>query len=84
MSSDNFLRNGEAESSATFFSRSKKGVNEFKADKAASVKYTEALVDTPQGQRALTTTEDAGLVARLQQEEFVGRRVRVDQNTLTV
>jgi catecholate siderophore receptor len=28
--------------------RSKKGVNEFKADKAASVKYTEALVDTPQ------------------------------------
>ena len=41
-----------------------------------------ALVDTPQGQRALTTTEDAALIARLQQEEFVGRRVRVDQNEL--
>ena len=41
-----------------------------------------ALVDTPQGRRALTTTEDAGLVARLQQQEFVGRRVQVAQNTL--
>lgn len=28
--------------------RSKKAVNDFKADKAASAKYTEALVDTPQ------------------------------------
>ena len=41
-----------------------------------------ALVDTPQGQRAMTTTEDAALIARLQQEEFVGHRVRVDQNEL--
>ena len=41
-----------------------------------------ALVDTPQGQRAMTTTGDAALITRLQQEEFVGRRVRVDQNEL--
>ena len=40
-----------------------------------------ALVDTPQGQRAIATTEDAVLVQRLQQdEEWVGRTVRVDQN----
>lgn len=35
------------------------------------------LVDTPQGQRALATTEDAGWIARLQDEEWVGREVHV-------
>lgn len=35
------------------------------------------LVDVPDGQRALATSEDAGWLARLQQEECVGRDVRV-------
>lgn len=35
------------------------------------------LVDVPGGQRALATTEDAAWVARLQQEEWVGRDVRI-------
>ena len=35
------------------------------------------LADVPGGQRALATTEDASWVARLQQEEYVGRDVRI-------
>jgi acetyl-CoA C-acetyltransferase len=35
------------------------------------------LVDVPGGQRALATTEDAAWVARLQDEECIGRDVRV-------
>ena len=38
------------------------------------------LADTPDGRRALVTSEDAGLVARLQESEFVGQNVNVDQN----
>ncbi len=41
-----------------------------------------ALVDVSPTERALATTEDAGLVARLQEAEFVGRTVRIDQNRL--
>ncbi|MES2535359.1 MAG: acetyl-CoA acetyltransferase [Pseudomonadota bacterium] len=41
-----------------------------------------ALVDTPQGQRAMTTTEDPVLIAQMQEEEFVGRRVKIQQNRL--
>lgn len=41
-----------------------------------------ALVDTPQGQRAMTTTEDPTLIARMQEDEFVGRQVQIEQNTL--
>ncbi|MGE4242706.1 hypothetical protein [Ramlibacter sp.] len=36
------------------------------------------LVDTPQGERALATTEDPAWVERLQQEEWVGRGVDVE------
>ncbi len=39
-----------------------------------------ALADTPDGRRALVTSEDAGLIARLQESEFVGRTVRVEHN----
>jgi acetyl-CoA C-acetyltransferase len=35
------------------------------------------LVDVPGGQRALATTEDADWVERLQQDEWVGREVRI-------
>ena len=35
------------------------------------------LADVPDDQRALATTEDAAWVTRLQQEEFVGRDVRI-------
>ena len=38
------------------------------------------LADTPDGRRALVTSEDAGLIARLQESEFVGQNVNVDQN----
>ena len=41
-----------------------------------------ALVDTLQGQRAMTTTENPALIARLQEEEFVGRRVQINDNEL--
>ena len=41
-----------------------------------------ALVDTPQGQRAMTTTEDAALIARMQLDECVGQQLRVEQNIL--
>ena len=41
-----------------------------------------ALVDTVQGQRAMTTTEDAALIARMEREEFVGRGVQVENNSL--
>jgi acetyl-CoA C-acetyltransferase len=35
------------------------------------------LLDTPQGQRALATTDDPGWIERLQQDEWVGRSVPV-------
>lgn len=38
------------------------------------------LADTAPGQRALITTEDPGLIRRMQEEEFVGRTVRVEHN----
>lgn len=41
-----------------------------------------ALVDTPQGQRALATTEDAALVAEMERQELVGRPVRVLGNVI--
>ena len=41
-----------------------------------------ALVDTDRRQRALTTTSDPALIARLEHEEFVGRRVRIKDNVL--
>lgn len=42
------------------------------------------LLDLPSGQRALASTEHEGWVARLQQEEWVGRQVQVaDQQLLT-
>ena len=41
-----------------------------------------ALVDTATGKRAMTATDDAALIARMQQEEFVGRPVQVDSNVL--
>ena len=41
-----------------------------------------ALVDTAHGQRAMATTEDTEMVARMQQEEFVGRVVLVQNNHL--
>lgn len=41
-----------------------------------------ALVDTAQGHRAMATTDDMALVARMQQEEFVGRVVQVQDNNL--
>ena len=39
-----------------------------------------ALADTEQGQRALVCTEDASLIARMQEEEFVGRPIRIEDN----
>lgn len=41
-----------------------------------------ALVDTPLGQRAMVTTQDPALLARMQEDEFVGRRVRIERNNL--
>jgi acetyl-CoA C-acetyltransferase len=41
-----------------------------------------ALVDTPQGQRAMSTTVNAALIARMQSQEFVGQHVQIEQNTL--
>ena len=41
-----------------------------------------ALVDTPLGQRAMTTTENPALIARMQVDEFVGQQVQIEQNTL--
>ena len=41
-----------------------------------------ALVDTAAGQRVVTTTTDAMLVARMQVEEFVGRRALIENNAL--
>ena len=41
-----------------------------------------ALVDTPLGQRAMTTTENPALIARMQLDEFVGQQVQIEQNTL--
>ena len=40
------------------------------------------LVDVPDGQRVLATTEDAALVAQLQQDEWVGRDVRIADQEL--
>ncbi len=42
-----------------------------------------ALVDTPEGARAMTTTDDPALVARMTTQEYVGRTVRVDGDRLT-
>ena len=42
-----------------------------------------ALVDTSDGKRALTTTEDRGLIVAMQEMELVGRPVRVVANVLT-
>ncbi|MBL8386005.1 MAG: hypothetical protein JNM90_23170 [Burkholderiales bacterium] len=39
-----------------------------------------ALVDVADGRRALVTTDDPALIARMQEEEFVGRRVRVESD----
>lgn len=41
-----------------------------------------ALMDTPEGKRALCTSEDAALVSRMQQEEFVNRTLRIENNEL--
>ena len=41
-----------------------------------------ALVDTADGARAMATSDDPELARRMEQEEFVGRRVRVDDNRL--
>jgi acetyl-CoA C-acetyltransferase len=38
------------------------------------------LADTEDGKRALVTSEDAALIAQLQEQEFVGRAVRIEQN----
>ena len=39
-----------------------------------------AVVDTADGRRALVTSEDAALVAALEEEEFVGRSLRAEHN----
>jgi len=39
-----------------------------------------ALVDTPDLRRALVESEDAVLIERLQEEEYVGRQVRIEHN----
>ena len=39
-----------------------------------------AVVDTAQGQRAVITSASPALIAALQEEEFVGRHVRVEHN----
>ena len=38
------------------------------------------LVDTPDGRRAMATSEDSALIAALEREEFVGRNVTVSDN----
>ncbi|MFT5171851.1 MAG: acetyl-CoA C-acetyltransferase [Gammaproteobacteria bacterium] len=40
------------------------------------------LVDTPHGQRALVSSEDAATIAAMQTQEFVGRRVSIANNEL--
>lgn len=42
------------------------------------------LVDVPAGQRALATTEDPSWIARLQEQEWVGRDVRIDGGKVVV
>lgn len=41
-----------------------------------------ALVDTPDGKRAMATSEDPALLARMQEDEFVGLRMRIEQDKL--
>ena len=41
------------------------------------------LVDTPTGQRVLTDSQDAELIARMEAEEYVGRIMQVDGSALT-
>ena len=41
-----------------------------------------ALVTTAQGHRAMATTDEPVLIARLQEEEWVGRAVQIDDNRL--
>lgn len=40
------------------------------------------LVDTPDGMRAMATTEDAALIACMQARELVGNKVRIEDNFL--
>ena len=49
----------------------------------AQVPRAVALVDTPSGQRVLTSSEDPMLIARLESEEYVGRLMRVDGTQLS-
>ena len=42
-----------------------------------------ALLDTPAGHRVLATTDDQALIAHMQDQEWVGRRLRVTGTTLT-
>lgn len=41
-----------------------------------------ALLDTPGGHRAMGTTDDPALIARMQASEFVGQPLRIEQNIL--
>lgn len=41
-----------------------------------------ALINTVRGQRAIATTDDPALIARMKAEEFVGRTVRIGDNRL--
>lgn len=41
-----------------------------------------ALLDTPQGHRVMASTSDAALIAGMEKEEFVGRRLRVEGEQL--
>ena len=41
-----------------------------------------ALMDTPHGKRALCTSDDAALVVRMQQEEFLNRTMQIEHNVL--
>ena len=42
-----------------------------------------ALLDTPAGQRVLATTDDQAVIARMQDEEWVGRRLQVAGTSFT-
>jgi acetyl-CoA C-acetyltransferase len=42
-----------------------------------------ALLNTPSGQRLLATTDDSSLIARMENEEWIGRRLRVAGSTLS-
>ena len=40
------------------------------------------LFDTPQGQRAMATTEDPAWAVRMQEEEWVGRVLQIDADRI--